>query len=101
MKKLIGLIALVCRSASMMMSQQYHYYYGNAQIPLTLNTEKAYLLLDGISSAEALESLFTDIQVVGFDSHHPTATFDLVQGGAEDHERVWAQVQFLEALNVA
>ncbi|HEX2899611.1 MAG TPA: S8 family serine peptidase, partial [Bacteroidia bacterium] len=93
MKKLLGMIVLVFWGSSALMSQQYHYYYRGAQVPLELNTDYAYLLLDGISSQAALQSMIGDAKVNAFAEYDP-AKFLTRMGKLSTAKRYWAEIQF-------
>lgn len=86
---------LVCWCAISAMAQRYHYYYRGEQLPLELNTQYAYLLLEGVPSGEALQQMLGDVRVTKFSTFRPMVRFNAVPGGAKEHTRVWAEVRFL------
>lgn len=91
------MIVLVCWCTSMLMAQQYHYYYQGQQVPLDLNTSYAYLLLDGVQSQAEVQALVPEAKVSVFAEYHAGATLDKTDITSEktvgDH---WAEIQFTQ-----
>lgn len=95
MKRLIGMIILVFWGSSTLMSQQYHYYHQGDQIPLELNTEYAYLHLDGIESPAELKFLIGDAEVTRFGIYNPSQTLEeLPNMVREKAGETWAEIRF-------
>lgn len=99
MKQFIGMIILVFWGSSFLMSQQYHYYYQGEQIPMDLNTEYAYLQLEGITSPVQLGALIGDAEVTKFGAYNPAQTLAEVPGGVEPKaDQYWAEIHFAKRL---
>lgn len=95
MKRFIGMIILVFWGSSALMSQQYHYYYQGDQVPLELNTEYAYLRMDGIETPAELESLIGDAEVTRFGPYVPSNTLEEVPNMVREKEgETWAEIRF-------
>lgn len=89
------MVILVLWSGSALMAQQYHYYYQNEPNPLALNTEYAYLRLDGIDTPAELQTLIGDAEVTRFDQYHVRQTLDEVPGDpVDDLGKSWAEIRF-------
>lgn len=87
------MMILVLWTSTALMSQQYHYYYRGAQVPLSLNTDYAYLLLDGIQSQAALQGMVGDAKVNVFAKYDPANSLDRM-GKTSTSTRHWAEIQF-------
>ncbi|HHG84850.1 MAG TPA: peptidase S8, partial [Bacteroidetes bacterium] len=94
MKKIIGMMILVFWSTSALMSQQYHYYYRGDQVPLELNTEYAYLLLEGVQSPTELQPLIGKAKVTDFQVYNPVQTLAEMPGSVYHQNRYWAEIKF-------
>ncbi|HHG85346.1 MAG TPA: T9SS type A sorting domain-containing protein, partial [Bacteroidetes bacterium] len=80
MKKIIGMMILVFWGTSVLMSQQYHYNYNGGEVSLNLNTGYAHLVLEGVPSPEALQSLIGDAEITAFDVYNGAALVDAIPG---------------------
>lgn len=100
MKKILTMIwvAFLCTSATM--AQEYHYMYDNQALPIQLNTEYAYLLLDGIDDAGQLQQEFSGIEINKFATYQAEVTLKKVPGAdAWDLGKTWAEIRFTTPLS--
>ncbi|HEX2900249.1 MAG TPA: S8 family peptidase, partial [Bacteroidia bacterium] len=86
--------------SSALMSQQYHYYYRGAQVPLELNTGYAYMLLNGVQSAADLQKIVGDAEVTLFAPFETERKLNkteiCVKQASGTH---WAEIRFAQKLS--
>ncbi len=91
---------VVLWGATASIAQQYHYYYGDSKVALELNTSHAYLLLQGVSTPEALQELLPQIRVTAFGNYtvpmRLKSTAVTTKNPSGDH---WAEVELAKGLD--
>ena len=99
MKKILGMIILVFWGSSVMMAQNYQYYYQGEAQPLELNTEYAYLVVEGQQDLDGIDVLIGDAEVNRWGTHNPQQTLDAIMGVPQFRmNAVWVEIKFPRAL---
>lgn len=95
MRVLITTLMSVLLLAAGVKGQDDHYFYRGKAIPMEVNTEFAYLVLQNISSEADVQHLIGDAKAIRGDKHFVGQTLLKVEGTTGLVEgRHWAEIQF-------
>lgn len=100
MKNIIGALLLACWLPLVGTAQQYEHTYQGETRPLDLNTEYAYLVMDGMASSVELSRRFGNVEVTHMGKYNPGKTLTGVAGSkALQREAQWAEVRFSQKMS--
>lgn len=94
MKKIIAFMLLLCLVAGSGMAQDAYYLYKGERQPLTINTEFAYLLLNGVESPAALQALSDGAEVTKWGAYDaPNTLTPIAEAEFAAPATHWAEIR--------